>query len=115
MTKVLFKADLDHEIEELINNNLFGEEEKDVARVCLACLMIGVNKRKVRKLANCEKFDVYWSNLEKNHYFTNDGKIDIDSLDDDIPFVLMMKCADGMLERKEVGEVEPVNKKEVEP
>jgi len=98
--KVLFKADLDDEVNNLIAKRLFGEEERDLARVCLACLLLGVNKKKVRKVADCDKFEEYWKNLEEAHYFSDDQKIDIEPLETDVPFVLMMKCAKGTLLRK---------------
>jgi len=98
---VLPEADLDNQINTLIEKRLFGKEEADLARVCLACLFLGANKSEVRKVADCKNFDVYWNNLARNRYFTKDKKIDIDCLDTDIPFLLMMKCAQGILERKE--------------
>lgn len=98
--KVLFKADLDDEVNNLIAKRLFGGKERDVARVCLACLFLGANKRKVRKIADCKKFEEYWDNLEKTHYFSEDKTIDIEALDTDIPFVLMIKCAKGTLLRQ---------------
>ena len=99
------QADIIETDKELQAKNLYGSEESDVARVCLALVSVGVKKRTVNILAQPitkEKFDLYWQNLEKNGYFDNGkGKaVTLESLEEnDVPFILMMKCAQGQIER----------------
>jgi hypothetical protein len=88
---------------ELQSQGIYGEKESEVARFCLACILVGAKKRTVEMLANPIKkgnFKRYWENLQKNHYFAPNKKIDIESTDT-VPFLLMMNCAQGIIERKE--------------
>jgi len=90
--------------QELQTKKLYDKEESEVARFCLACLCVGAKKTNVRMLSepiNPRKFHIYWNNLKTNHYFNKDKTIDIEELETDLPFLLMMKCAEGFLERKE--------------
>ena len=98
--RVLFQADLNQAVIDLEKKNVYGPELNDVAKVCVACLYLGANKRKVKRLANCKNFEEYWSNLEKNHYFNEDQTINLEDLDTDIPFVMMINCAKGFVERE---------------
>lgn len=101
MSKVLFKADLDDEVTNLIKQRVINKEEFDVARVCLACLFLGADKTKVKKLANCSDFEAYWLRLKAAGYFNEDKTINIEDLtDNSIPFVLMICCAKGHIIRQ---------------
>jgi hypothetical protein len=92
---------------ELQAQGLYGPKESDVARMCLALISVGARKRIVKMLSapeiTKEKFDLCWRNLQKNGYFSEDKTINLEDLEDsDIPFILMMKIAEGQIERKEV-------------
>lgn len=89
--------------QELQDAKVYGQEESEVARFCLSCLLVGAKKRTVMLLSNpikSENFQKYWENLQANHYFTSGKKIDIE-FSDTVPFLLMMNCAKGLIERKE--------------
>jgi hypothetical protein len=90
---------------ELQGHKLYENQESEVARFCLACIMVGAKKTTVRMLSEpikFENFKKYWKNLERNHYFKQDKTVDIEDLvENDVPFLLMMNCAKGILERKE--------------
>jgi len=99
-TKTICQADLSAMVDDFCDKKLFSEEEKPIARVCLSLLMVGVKKQTVRMLSEpCPNFETYWNNLKGNHYFKG-KKVDIEELDTDIPFVIMMLCAKGHFKRQ---------------
>lgn len=89
-------------VEKLIEKKEIGEEDKDVATVCFACILHGSNKKKINELADCEQFETYWLNLERGGYFIKGrGKLRIENLQkNDFPFLMMMLVAKGILKRK---------------
>ena len=104
------QADLLTLSEELYQKKVINRNEKPLARMCLALLMVGVKKTTVRMLSEpCVNFNEYWENLERNGYFEGSivkrtRTVALEDLDTDIPFILMMLCAEGKLKRlKEAG------------
>ena len=95
---------MEKKIEELLNNmikdNIINKKDKEVMRLCLLLLTYGwKEKDKIRKLVNVsdKKFDKMWNNLKNGGYFADDGKINIEHLDNDIPVILMSLCAEGLI------------------
>jgi len=96
------QADILRIDEKLQKARLYEKKESEVARFCLSCLLVGAKKSTVKILSQPigeENFQKYWQNLQRNHYFAEDKKIDIESTEN-VPFLLMINCASGILERK---------------
>lgn len=93
---------VEEKVEELIEKKEIGEEDKDVAKICLAGILHGSDKKKIRELADCEPFETYWSNLESGGYFIKGrGKLRIENLQkNDFPFLMMILVAKGILKRE---------------
>lgn len=89
----------------LINNTLtkllkdqeIGEKDLDAARVLLTAMVIGPDKAKVKRFANCKDFEKYWENLEKPGVF-KDGQVHINIEKGDIEFLMMVNVAEGLMQ-----------------
>ena len=92
---------VEEKVEEIIEKKEIGEEDKDVAKICLACILHGSDKKKIKELADCEQFETHWSNLERGGYFIKGrGKLRIENLQkNDFPFIMMILVAKGILKR----------------
>lgn len=99
---VVSQADIQEMDDELQAMNIYGPEDSEAARMCLALISVGVKKRTVEMLTSPSNphFKEYWSNLEKGGYFDN-GKRKAVTIEnyENVTFVLMMKVAQGKLQR----------------
>ena len=98
--------DVDVLLDALIEDRHIGENDKEVARMCLLLIKHGwKDKELIKSKVNMgeEEFEIYWSNLEKNGYFLEDGSVDIDLSSDVRDLLLMILVAEGYVERVQTG------------
>jgi len=98
--------DVDVLLDALIEDRHIGENDKEVARMCLLLIKHGwKDKDLIREQVNLDDlyFEMYWDNLEKNGYFLEDGSVDIDLSSDVRDLLLMILVAEGYVERVQTG------------
>ncbi len=90
---------VDEVVKELIEKKEIDKEDADAAKVCFASLLVGADKKRVKEIAICKDFEMYWNNIKKGGYFRRRGRIE--SIEkSDLPFLFMIMVAEGLLERK---------------
>jgi len=88
----------------MLNEKEIAIEDVNATRLLLTTLVLGADKRKVKRFANCTDFDEYWCNLEKCGVFTKDGEVRVDIEKGDMEFLMMVNVAKGLMEAKFEGD-----------
>lgn len=98
------RRQIEKDVGQMVKEKLIGKDDVDAMKMVMALFYFGADKEKVRKVAGCSKFDFYWNNLEKNHYFSEDGQIMLEGDEGDdfffmLSVLLMLMTAKGYVKR----------------
>jgi len=88
-------------LDRAVREKMIGKEDSDIFLYCWLLLKHGWKKHEeIAETIGISKEDeeIWFYNLKRSGYFTEDGKIELDGLDS-MTFILMMLTARGYIER----------------